>query len=107
MAKFTFTREPVVDWPVTVQVPTQRGVEAQTFTARFRILPMADRQEIGDIKALMARAWVGWGADLLDADGAPLAFSDGVRDELMGYDYIVTAVSRAYARACMGVEEKN
>lgn len=107
MAGFRFNPRPEVSWPVEVNVPGADGVEKQSFTARFVVLPASERRALAeDPQEALARIWIGWD-DILDTQGKPIRFSEAARAQLLEYDYIVLALSQAYARATAGIERKN
>ena len=98
------------DWEVTVHVP---GEGKRQFQARFLDLT---QDEIDTITAegpradetLLQRVLLDWDG-IEDGGGAPLAYTEETRDQLIARPYIRYAVARAYLLAIQGGEadEKN
>ena len=108
-AKFDFKslEQPLeVDWPVSVQVPQDGGTfEAQTFTARFKILGKAEAEEmVAEIQkgaavdpfAWINSFWVGLGGREDET------LSSAMREEMLSRGYIREAIVAAY-RDCARV----
>lgn len=107
MTKFRFNPRPTTWVTVRINAPTDTGMAAQTFRARFLILPASERQAIADdARAALRKIWLGW-EDIVDTDGQPVPFSETARDQLMDYDYVTIGVAAAYERATAGIETKN
>jgi len=93
------------EWPVRVPVPQHGGrTLRQGFTARFKWVD-SDRFSTlaaqGD-EALLADVLVGWGEDLKDEAGEPLAFSSEARARLVRITYVRRALVTAYGEFISG-----
>lgn len=108
MTGFCFNPAPTVWTTVKLSVPTESGFESQSFRARFLILPQSEREAIARDggKAAMERVWTGW-EEIADVDGKAIPFSEAMRSEFLEFDYVLTALASAYAKASMGLETKN
>ena len=98
----------VYDCPLTVQVPTHDGTEAQRGTVRYRLIPASQATRLareGDA-ALADAVLVGW-RDICAADGEPLAVSDAHRATLLDIPYFQRAVVLEYLRFAAGIPGKN
>ena len=88
---------------VTVLVPVDGGHAEQTLGVTFRVLS-SDEAEAHDLSTTAGmdaflRAIVVGLDDVVDDDGHPLPFSDGMRDRVLGPMYVKLAVLRAYTAA--------
>lgn len=120
------------EWPVEVRVPNGGALEVHRFTARFRHLGLDQVQEmvqrviaasreqegrgadaqlasmdalvgVARLQAEQAMAyWVGWGDDLLGADGQPLPYSEETKARLLGVRIIREAVVAAWQASQSG-----
>lgn len=89
---FIIAQDPTYTVPVKVFIPSNKGkTTPHTFTAKFRRLTM---QEIEDMNVqlkektltdtqLLQDVMVGWGDDVMDADGNPLPFNERNFDALL------------------------
>lgn len=113
-AKFDFKslEQPLeVDWPVSVQVPQDGGTfEAQTFTARFRLMGKAETDamlekiragEITDPYAWINAFWLGLGK------GEAETLSTAMREEMLGRTYVREAIVAAYQTCARTAPAKN
>jgi hypothetical protein len=106
---FVFVKEPVVWWPVKVQVPTDGGASAdQAFEARFRVVSSTDFQTVFSrgVAALLMEVVVGW-KGVKQADGNDLEFSPATLAMLIDVPFIATALADAYAELLAGGARKN
>lgn len=109
-----------VKWPVKIPVGEDGGTVRQLkMTAYFKVLPQDRLDEI--TRGKVADALLGAGdtdGDLLrevlvgfddvgDAEGAPLEFSDEVRDQLINITTARTALIQAYMACIQGRAAKN
>ncbi|SMF83080.1 hypothetical protein SAMN06265365_14846 [Tistlia consotensis] len=122
-------RRPQFDWKISVQRPDPKSGGkhvTSTFTARFDPLTPEEEQErlegaavrldtAGDDgmkglvarsleaqeedKSLLRRVWVGWGKDVVGQDNKPLEYSDELREQMIAWPEIRTAVLAAYNEA--------
>lgn len=118
---FTVTEDHRFVWPVKVEMPSaDRPGEfaVQTFTGHFRLLSkerglaltaaMADavptgvtaiaEQELIQIREVL----IGWGDDVVDAEGVPVPFSPEMLEVVCRIDPVRTAIAVAYAEAAAG-----
>lgn len=107
MTSFRFNPRPTTWITVRLTVPSDDGLQQQSFRAQFLILPAKERQAIADDpRAALRKIWLGW-ENIVDVEGTPVPFSETARDQLMEYDYVTIGVASAYERATAGIETKN
>lgn len=108
---FTVTDDYVFTRPVSVLVPANGGHEKQTFSATFRMIPVEeqDAYDLGTTEGStgLLRAIVVELGDLAGRDGAPLPYSDKVRDDLLRWQIIRVALTTAYFDAVKKAIEGN
>ncbi|GAB5378964.1 MAG: hypothetical protein Alis3KO_01010 [Aliiglaciecola sp.] len=84
---FKLTQDTTVSWPVTLSVPTDGGkIQEQRCHAVFDVLDQATYQKVitkGDVAFLM-RVVVGFGEDIQDENGQPLACNKQNKKALFG-----------------------
>jgi len=102
---FVFRKDFEFEAPVAVMTPA--GAE-QSFVGRFlyvddRTFDTLAQSDVG----LLEKVWIGWGGDIQDEGGRPIAWSAETRGELLGHQYIAQAVAVAYVKARRGMREKN
>ncbi len=115
---FKLTQESRFKWPVTIVLPSASevgDVEKQTFIGLFRALPRTEAlkltEEMGaaETSEAVARAEArqiaavleGW-EDVVDADGAPTAFSADALAAACEWPWFRDGITRAYADAMSG-----
>jgi hypothetical protein len=104
----TFVEHPEFSHEVAVMVPVDGGHREERFRARFRVTDRDDHDlttEAGTTAFL--RAAVIGAEDLVAADGAPLPWSDAVRDWLVTTPFTRVALLAAYFSATAKVRAKN
>lgn len=101
-------------WPVVVRLPRNGGYTEKRFTADFALLPQEDVDDIlREVRAaaeedqaasldLLDRIWLGWGADVTDEDGQPLAVNEQNRRALQRIIPVRNAVMAAWLDAIAG-----
>lgn len=97
---FKVSSEHTFTHPVKVMVPVDGGHVEQSFKTKFRVLPLddqADGSEEGE-QVTLRKAIVSM-SDLVGEDDQPLAYSDGLRDQLIAVPYVRIALMRAYIGA--------
>ena len=109
---FKIVQNPEFSHVVHVQVPVDSGHATQTFTARFRVLTVsqagAHRLDTAEgTDAYLRDIFVGWGKDLTDSDGAPLDYSDQIRDQLIDQPHVRLALLKTYNAALQGAKRGN
>jgi len=99
------TRE--FNWPVTVDVPGDEGLESQQFTARFIEVSQEELDSIFEQprsdNALIKRVLIGWG-EVVDTKKKPVAYSEAARDAMIARPYVRSAIAQAYVKAILGQE---
>ena len=105
LVQATFQRE------ITVKVPVDGGFEKQTMKVTYNALPISETEELvnseqADIKAYVQKM-VNRIEDVADAEGKPLEWNDGLRDQLLDVPFVFTAVLDGYKEAMAGARAKN
>lgn len=107
-------------WPVKVEMPsatTPGSFEEQSFIGHFRLLSKDEQAALAEASAAAAQVGAealaveemrqiahvleGW-SDVIDEDGAPLAFSEEVLLAACAHQPVREAIGRAYAEAAAG-----
>lgn len=124
---FVVTKEKVVLWPVSVRVPVDGGgVTVQTFKAKFSIIDKTRVEELTEearanldrrsqgvdggetgVDVLVLREAIKDMLELVDEDKQPVAYSDDIRDALIGIPYVRLGLWDAYVAASQGRKTKN
>lgn len=102
------------DWPVTVKVPVDGGIEEQACTLRYRPLPTDEAEklakEIAELPMaeqeakqdeLLTRTIVGWN-DIRDANGRPVAFGREALAAALRWPFFKIAAYDGYTQAITG-----
>lgn len=109
---FKVIKNPVFTAKVTVSAPTEGGQITSSFTGRFKAIPVSEAQKFNhyspeDTTNYLRAIFIGWGEDLADEDGNPIAYSDMARDDLIDMAYVRQGVLNAYNAAMMGAKSGN
>lgn len=99
---FVFDLTPTYSWPVHVEVPTEGGWDAKSFTAVFKLAPtdfLDDVEADAQVGERVREHWVGWGPDVVDGQGEPIPFSEEARDALFRRPDVRRAVVNAYLQS--------
>lgn len=100
---FKVIQHPTFRTVAKVQVPTEEGIVEQSFGVRFRV-----SAEIAEAGAEGGLPWLKEHIlsldDLCDEAGAPLAYSESLRDQLLAQPYVRVALFAAYFDATSGVK---
>lgn len=102
---FVLQRDPQWDWPVTVQAPGEGVAVPMRFSARWRLVPLAEaaalaRTEEG-IDTLLRRAIVEL-RDIVDEAGQPVPHGPALLEALLAIPWVRAGLVRAYADAVSG-----
>lgn len=105
MAKFRFAPITTFAAPVKVIKP---GGEEQEFVAQFVYLDDKQWAEKGALPSLdfLRAHWIGW-AGIVGDDDQEIAYSEAMREALLGHDYVSRAVLGAYITGRSGQRAKN
>lgn len=104
---FKIAADPSFAHKVKVRVPVDGGFADQEFTARFRVVPWDDVKALDhDPAAQLRLIWIG-AEGIADDAGAPLPWSDALRDQLIGILFVRLAVLRTYVDAVTGAVRGN
>lgn len=108
---FIVVDEPTFAHAVKVLVPVDGGHEPQSFKAVFKVLA-TDREAEFDLSTATGsteflRAIVVGMDELVDAAGAPLPYSDALRDRLLRLPFVRVALVKAYFEAIRKATEGN
>lgn len=96
------------EFPVEIEVPTADGHKIESFTGRFRRLPMDEvtslfaGQGSSTDREIADRVLVGWGQDVVDEAGQPVPVGEAERQALLSIVEVCRAVAIAYAAALLG-----
>lgn len=95
--------------PVKVQVPTEEGLQTQTFTAHFKPLPLAAIQKLLEAQddVLFLKAVLGGFEGIQDHEGTALKCTDKTLENLSQIGYFTHAVVDAYLGFARGIATKN
>lgn len=112
---FKLANKIIIERTVRIRVPQAgSGFRDEEFRALFEVIdPDVARTELGEqdeagTTALLRRVFVGWPEGAIgDEGGAPLAFSEEARDQLIAIPYVRLGLLRAYGKAVNAVAEKN
>lgn len=97
---FNITAQPEFSHVIPVLVPCDGGHREETLRARFRVAGTDDQDltthegVLGFLKAVIVSL-----DDLVDAAGAPAAYNDAVRDQVLALPYVRLALLRGYMSA--------
>ena len=105
---FKLTETPTFTRTVKVLVPIDGGHEEQSFTAKFRVLPMEklksyDTENNADQGTAFLREVIVGLDDIAGPDGSALPYSDSLRDRLIELPFVRGPLSQAYLLALNGV----
>jgi len=104
---FIMQKVPTWTWPVKVLTPREDGTFVeQAFSARFCLLPQADREALGTTAAgtdELLRQTVVELLGLVDEAKAPLPHSPALLDACIGNPWIRMALLRSYVQATSGI----
>jgi hypothetical protein len=108
---YKLTKNRIVQWPVVINMPVDGGeIVEQECTASFEILEQQDYEKaskIGDV-ALLNRVVVGFGDDIQNEDGSPMACNAANKNTLFNSAPFVRAgFLNAYIDAAQGAASKN
>lgn len=98
---FKFVAEQTFTHTVKVMVPVDGGFDEQSFKATFRVEDvekLAGIQEEGGQAEVLRRVIVDLD-EVAGPDGAPLPYSDKLRDQLIGVPYVRIALFLTYVEA--------
>ncbi len=111
---FKFAKDRIVRWPVVVRVPTDGGtIKKQICQVDFLLLDddglkeMATSRTEDDALHKLAEHIRGWDESVADETGAPIAFSEQMRDALLKDPLFAKACALALMQASMGAPAKN
>lgn len=108
---FHIADSPTFVHQVKVRVPVDGGHIDETLSATFKVVPVEalDACDLGTREGTDAflTAAVERLDDLVDADGAPLPWSDALRDRVLALPYVRTALVAAYVEAVTGARLGN
>lgn len=103
------------DWPVTVKVPVDGGVDEQVCTLRYRPLPTDEAdalaKQIAKLPAkdreakqdeLLLRTVVGWGRDIVGPDKKPIPYSVETLKAALRWPFFKIAAYDGYTLAVTG-----
>lgn len=98
---FKIEKPKAIKWPVTVSIPRDGGNAVKaTFTAEFKLISATEFNAIyadkGTDEDLVRTVTVGWGSDLCDEDGQPLAFNEENLNMIAAVPYIRAAIVDTY-----------
>lgn len=100
---FTVIKNPTFRTTATINVPTDDGVVAQTLSVRFRI--GADEDDVGDGYGIpFLRSVILSLDDLVDEAGAPVAYDEALRDQLLARPFVRVGLMRAYFDTLSGAK---
>lgn len=100
---FTVIKNPTFRTVATINVPTDEGVVAQTLSVRFRV--GADEDDVAESYGQpFLRGVILTLDELVDETGAPLAYTDELRDQLLARPFVRMGLLRAYFDALAGVK---
>jgi len=98
-------------WPIEYRLPLDGEYMEISFQAHFKLLPQSRIDEIASGKYESDRAVceeILIGADgLIDAEGAPLAFSESVKSELLDFPNMPFVLARTFIQSIYKAREKN
>lgn len=118
---FQIVKSKIINWPITINVPQDGGkTEEKQFSGKLELISQeeydsfypeakdgepAGERDIG----LARRVLVGWGDDVLDADGNHLEFNAENREKLIAIAYVRNGIIRSYIFCINGnkAESKN
>lgn len=116
---FEFKEEHEYDWPVVVEMPVDGGKhEKREFTARFRVVPTDEAEEVlggqgvamlpdrEQVEDFLRRVLVGW-RDVSAEGSGDLPFSDENLARMIRVPYVRRALYEAYGQSIAGRREKN
>ena len=109
---FKVIKNPTFTAKVNVSVPTEGGQISSSFTGRFKAISVTEAEKFnllsGDGTTEYLRAiFIGWGEDLVDEDGQPIAFCDAARDELIDIPFVRVGILNSFNAAMMGAKRGN
>ncbi len=101
---FVVIKQPTFTHTVNVLVPVDGGYDTQTLKATYQVMPSIDEDTTFDLNSTAGstaflRATVIGLDDMVDADNKPLPYSDGLRDQLLQWPYVRSALARGYFEA--------
>jgi hypothetical protein len=106
---FKITDDVSYTCPVTVHVPKDNGYSKGTFNAQFALIGQDEIDQVlenarqgRDNGDLAAKVLVGWGPELLGADGQPFDYNDANKAALLNKPYFRNAVIRAFVESISG-----
>lgn len=105
------TRNPTFTATVKVQIPTDTGPLEASFKARFKALTISaaeafDLNSVQGTNVWLREILIGW-EGVVDEDGNPAPFDDGVRDQLLDLPWNRMAIIQAYNGAMLGAKRGN
>ena len=100
---FKIVNEATFTHAVTVRTPVDGGHREETFRATFRVLPVADVEAFNLMTEKGTRDFLQKAIvtldELADETGAPLPYSDALRDQVIAIPYVRLALVNAYTSA--------
>ncbi len=98
------------DWPVEINQPTDGGDKlVARCTIRYRVASQDDQDAFAmrqiDETTFARQIVVGWGDDVGDEDGSPLAFNEDNRDRFLNVPYVRSSVVMAYLKSINGAAQ--
>jgi hypothetical protein len=107
---FILTKKRVVEWPVTLAMPVDGGnTQDQLCTAHFDIITQDEYNKlVNDDIAFLKRVVVGFGPDVQNEDGSPMACTDANKHTLFSAaGFIRLGFINGYHEASSGIAAKN
>ncbi|RID89678.1 hypothetical protein D2N39_21940 [Gemmobacter lutimaris] len=108
---FKLLQKPEFSHTVKLSVPVDGGHDTQTFTARFRALPVSevtahDTMTAEGTATYLREILTGW-EGVVDDAGEEIAFNDATRDRMIDLPFVRVALLETYNAAMLGAKRGN
>ncbi len=108
---FVVTANPSFTHVVKVRVPIDGGFADQSFKATFEVMPTDEAKQFdlsdGEASGAFLRKVLINMDDLVDGQNQQVPYSDAIRDQLLGLQYVRAALARTYFEGVSGASLGN